>query len=128
MGRPSALLHKLTFLLIAILGWPWNVALAIVESSQIAAQFELRALQAPENPKVQGIVRAGWWDRQCCSTIAPDCDCDEEEGDDVCSFELSLAPSSVQILAAPDRPPSSGLPRIPPAGSTLPKHLDHLRC
>ncbi len=116
-----------------LLAWPWNSRGYRGSPNRRRSPLSSRTCGFPgprDRLMSQGIVRAGWWDRQCgCSTTGPEFDWDEEEGDDDDgSFELSPASSSEQVFARTDRLFSSGILRVLPAEPTPQKHFARLRC
>jgi len=118
----------LTLLLTALLAWPWNVVLSAAESFQVATQVRLGTDHAEGNRRLPTIVRHGWWNQPSCSGIAPDYDCDEEEGDDGDSFSPSSFLSSIHVLTCADVAASSSASPVLLVRILSGEPRCHLRC
>jgi len=120
--------HVLTFLLAALLAWPWNVILSAAEAFQISNQAWSSTVHPPAKSGLHRVSRLGHGAASSCSVISPDYDYDEEEGD----VDSPLSPWSIDspspILAYDDL----SVPALAPASSPLLVHLQgparHLRC
>jgi hypothetical protein len=129
VGRPSLRPKVLTFALTMLLAWPWNVMLSAAESFQDARQDPLGIVYAQGNLRLDRLSRAGRdHPPQGRSVIAPDYDCDEEEGDDGSLASQAWDFASVPVPFRVELPEASPSTRVSPVLNLTRDHHRRLRC
>lgn len=128
MQRTSTFVHVLRLVLIALLAWPWDVALSAAEAAQPAFRRTIDGVEVAGAARGPRLVHPGCAGRQNSPVIAPDYDRDGEEGDDSTTAPLSTDISTAEVAARTDFAASSSHWSVLLLRPIPPERLCRLRC
>ena len=128
MGRPTDTDHVLTFLLVALLAWPWNVALSAAEFSQSTTQSRFESARFSGGSGLRNLVRIGRSSHAGSPVIAPDYDRDEEMEDGGGVSSLSPVPAPARVVAGVVPWAHAVLFAVTPIGAVPREARCRLRC